>query len=126
MAKPKLTEADILFELFLPMMCTERHQALALFKGKVELHMFGGETHRVWNLTGGKPPWIQRGEIDGANLTVEIHADLVKAIVHGEEPDLEAAADQGLVRVGGDPKILKSLDFSLQEATGLVGTMLKR
>ncbi len=126
MSKPKLNEADVLFELFLPMLCTERHEALASFKSKIHLRMFGGEAERDWNLTGGAPPWIQRGAVDGAELTLELHEEIVKAIVRGEDPDLDAAMSGGQVRVSGDMKVLRSLEMSLEEATGIVGAMLKR
>ena len=125
MSKPKLTEADILFELFLPMMCTEKHESMVHFKGKIELHM-SGETPRVWNLTGGAAPYVQRGPIEGADLTITMTEQMVKDIVLGEDIKPEDALKSGAVTVSGDRAVLKSLQMSFEEATNLLGTMLKR
>lgn len=123
--KPKLSEADILFELFLPMLCAERHQALAVFKGKIVLHMTG-DAPRSWNVTGGKAPWVQRGALDSPDVEISFAPDIVQGIVRGAEPDIEAALAGGGIEIKGDAKVLKSFQMTMEEAKGIVGTMLNR
>ncbi|MBI4817135.1 MAG: hypothetical protein HY791_12810 [Deltaproteobacteria bacterium] len=123
---PALTVADVFFELFLPMLCAERHQALGRFRHKVELRL-DGSTPRAWNLTGGsKAPWIRRGSVDDPDLVMSFEESLVSELVLGAEPDVEAALSSGRLRVEGDPKILLQLELTLSEATGIIGARLKR
>jgi hypothetical protein len=120
-----LTEADVLFELFLPMLCESRAQALERFKGTIEFEMTG-PTPRVWNLKGGKRPWVNRGAVPDADVKVTISETLVKDLVLGRDPSLEQALTDGRLAISGKSKVLEAFDLTMADATGMLGTLLKR
>ncbi|MBI2378200.1 MAG: SCP2 sterol-binding domain-containing protein [Deltaproteobacteria bacterium] len=121
---PALTVEDVFFELFLPMLCAERHQALARFEHAVELRL--GGSPRAWSLTGGTPPWIRRGPASSPAVVMTFDAELVSELVVGLDPDVEQALATGRLRIEGDPKVLKQLELTLAEAKGIVAARLKR
>ncbi|MFO0722539.1 MAG: SCP2 sterol-binding domain-containing protein [Myxococcota bacterium] len=126
---PKLTEADILFELFVPMLCESRAAAMKHWKGLVQFYLRvpEGEEPRVWHLSGGEKPWLKRGpSAKTPDVKVTVTQDLVEQLIRGEEPDLVQAGREGRLGVQGSLKVLESLELTLDDAKGIVGTLMKR
>lgn len=123
----QLTEADVLFELFLPMLCESRADALTHFKSQVQFYL-RSTPPRAWVLKGGARPWLTRGELpEGqAGLVVTVSEELVKQLVQGREPDLVLALQQGALGIKGELKVLEALDLTLGEARSVLQTLLHR
>jgi hypothetical protein len=107
---PKLSEVDVLFDLFLPMLCEARAEDLERFAGGIEFRL-QEDPSRCWSLKGGGRPWVRRGPLgwDGPTLKVSVATALVKALVLGQEPDLGQARGRGELTVEGNPEILAAL-----------------
>jgi hypothetical protein len=122
--RPKLTEADVLFELFLPLVCESKAALLEQFEGTIELHL-DGDPPRSWHVRGGPRPWLQRGAAPRPPvLKVTVAEGLVKQIVQGKDPDLSAARSAGALTVEGELSLLESLGLSRAEFDRVIGEAL--
>jgi hypothetical protein len=118
-----LTEADVLFEMVLPLLCKEHAAAMERFKGVVVFEQTGTEP-RHWTLKGGAKPWVQRGDTAKADARISVDTDVVKAVVRGY--DLDPQQLGSLVRFTGSVRILEELGFSWSESKRLLDVVLKR
>ncbi len=110
-----LTEADVLFELFLPLLCETRAVALEQFRGAVQFHL-RSTPPRAWYIKGGKRPWLQRGVLKTADMVVTLTEELVAQLVQGREPDLEKALADGHIGMHGNLKVLRSFELTMADA----------
>lgn len=123
---PKLTEADVLFELFLPMLCESKAEAMAHFKGEIYFFM-RAEEPRSWTLKGGKKPWLKRGPGERLpDVVVTVTEDLVRDLVQGREPDLEEAVRDGRLGMKGNIEILQAFDMTLADVKRALDVVLRR
>ena len=120
-----LTEADVLFEMFLPMLCKQHAAAMERFSGTVVFEQFGDEP-RTWTLKGCKKPWVQRGDDAKADARVSIRSDIVQAVVRGYDVDLNIALSEGSLRLNGSMHVFEELGFTWTESQTLLDLMLKR
>lgn len=117
------TESDVLFELFLPLLCEQHATQLAHFSGNV-VFCVSASTKRYWNLQGKKKPFIQRGNIESADATITVDEELIKEVVQGREPNLQSALQNGRISFQGNLDIIRNLEFALQDAKNALQTML--
>lgn len=123
---PKLTEADVLFELFLPLLCESRAEAMAHFKGCVHFFM-RAEEPRSWTVTGGAKPWLRRGMGERRpDVIVSVSEELVRDLVRGNEASLATAFADGKLAVKGDLKVLEAFEMTLADVSTALTTMLAR
>ena len=121
-----LTEADVLFELLLPLLCDAHGEAMARFKGHIEFHMTS-EPPRVWHVSASPKPWVKRGSAPRpADVIVVMSQALVEGLAQGRDVDLERAVAQGSLVVHGDLKVLQAFELSLAEAESALATMVKQ
>jgi hypothetical protein len=121
-----LDEADVLFELFLPILLEEKAAAMERFNGTVEVHMTS-EPPRVWNVRGGPRPWLARGQAKTkADVIVVLAPAVVSAALAGKDDEIERAAREGRIVVQGDANVLSRLELSLAEAQGALAAWMKR
>lgn len=121
-----LSEADVLFELFLPVLCQGRARALQSFKGVIEFRLTGADP-RAWTLRGGDGPWVTRGAPEGGgDVRISVTPEIVAALVQGREPNMDAAVAAGEVRFDGDLKVLDGFGMMMGEVAGVLGRMLRR
>ncbi len=125
--KPKaaLTETDVLFELFLPLLCEMHETQLAHLRKKL-LFLVGGDEMRCWSLSGGEKPWVKRAKSNNkCDTKITIGQDLVNQVIQGREPDIEKAIDNGLISFEGDISALKDFEFVLADAQSVLQTFGK-
>lgn len=119
-----LDEADVLFELFLPLLCETRADALQRFPHQVQLEL--RDTPRVWTLHGGSAPFMRRGPADGEpDVVLRVTRDLVDDLVLGRDDDLELALQTGRLAVIGNVKALAALGMTFGEAQSALSTQLQ-
>ena len=75
-----LTEADVLFEMVLPLLCKEHAAAMERFKGVVVFEQTGTEP-RHWTLKGGAKPWVQRGDTAKADARISVDTDVTGQVI---------------------------------------------
>lgn len=123
---PKLTEADVLFELFLPLFCESKAEALAHFKGEVYFVM-RSTPPRDWTMKGGAPPFVKRGKgTREPDVEITLTEDLVSDIVLGRDVDPAQAIADGRLGLRGAVKALEALQLTFAEASSALSNMLKR
>lgn len=123
---PTLTEADVLFEMFLPLLCAEHTKAMQKFTGEVLFEMVTQPQSRFWTLRGGESPWVRRGKTAKPDAHVVVAEALVQDVVRGVDVDMNAALADGRILASGSVEVFVKLGFSWGEARRLLDGMLPR
>jgi hypothetical protein len=114
--EPDIDEATVLFEVVLPELC-QRHAAVLERVGpsrRVELRL-RTRAQRSWVVQGGPGPWVRRGQVESGSpdLVITMTPELVHAVVHGCELDLDAAIAAGQLELEGNLQFLSDLGIDL-------------
>lgn len=121
-----LTEADVLFEMFLPLLCAEHTKSMLAFAGEVLFEMPAASNSRFWTLRGGQPPWVSRGRSEKPDAHIVIAERLVQDVVRGFDVDVNAALADGRIKASGNAQILMQLGISWGEAKRMLDGVLAR
>lgn len=122
---PSLTEADVLFEMFLPLLCAEHSKAMQKFSGEVLFEMSAPQP-RFWTLRGGPSPWVRRGRGEQPDVHIIVAESLVQDVVRGLDVDMTAALADGRIVTSGNIEVLVRLGFSWDEARRVLDGLLAR
>ena len=121
-----LTEADVFFELFVPLLLESKAAAMEQLHATVELRL-RSTPPRIWNIRGGPRPWMSRGACPKEPDVVIVFAqDFVSAIVQGRAPAIDDAIAKGQIGVHGRIDALNALGMTLSDAQSVLTTMLDR